>query len=142
MAEASTTKHDQLVSYYVDIWNEADYSKLPDAVAESVIVHDPGAPEDEMHGRDAFEAFLRELRTGFPDFEVTIDDMLASDDVGMTEWTVTGTHEGEFNGIPSTEREIDLRGMDKILVADGKVEEHRIYYNPQELVEQLGLTEE
>lgn len=135
MTEASATKHDHLMSEYVDIWNEEDYSKLPDVVAESVTVHDPGAPEGEVRGRDALEAFLRELRTGFPDFEVTIDDTLASDDIIMSEWTFTGTHNGEFNGIPPTEREINLRGMDKTLITDGKIQEHRIYYNLQEMFE-------
>lgn len=142
MAESRTTEHAQLMGDYLDIWNESEYSKLPDVVAESVTVYDPGAPGGEIRGRDALEAFLRELRTGFPDFEVTIDDTLASDDVIMAEWTFTATHGGEFNGIPPTGREIDLRGMDKIVVTDGKVQEHRIYYNLQELFEQLGLTEE
>lgn len=142
MTEASATKHAQLMSDYVDIWNGGEYSKLPDIVAESVTVYDPGAPEGEVRGRDALEAFLREVRTGFPDFEVILEDTLASDDVVMAEWTVTGTHEGEFNDIPPTEREIDLKGMDKIIVADGKVQEHRIYYDLQEMFEQLGLTAE
>lgn len=132
---------ERLLDEYVTIWNEAEYSKLPDVVAESVTVSDPGAPEGEVHGRDSLEAYLRELRTGFPDFTVTIDDMLASDEVIMAEWTVSGTHEGEFNDIPPTERELELTGMDKILVADGKVQEHRIHYNLQEMFEQLGLSE-
>ena len=83
MTEASATKHAHLISEYVDIWNEEDYSKLPDFVAESVTVYDPGAPEDEVRGRDALEAFLREPWAGFPDLAVTIDDTLASDDVGI-----------------------------------------------------------
>lgn len=140
MTETGLTEHKQLLSDYLEVWN-GDFSKLT-VVSESVTVYDPSAPGGEVHGRDALEAFLRELRAGFPDFQLTIDVMLVSDDVVMGEWTFTGTHDGEFNDIPPTEREIELTGMEKILIADSKVEEHRIYYNLQELSKQLGLTED
>ncbi|WP_276255441.1 ester cyclase [Halomontanus rarus] len=133
---------EQLVENYAEIWNDAAYGMIPEVTAESVTVYDPGAPDGEVHGRDGLEAFLRELRTAFPDLHIAIEDILASDEVIMGEWTVTGTHEGEFNDIPPTDRERELTGMDKILVADGRVQEHRIYYDLHELFEQLGLTNE
>lgn len=43
---------------------------------------------------------------------------------------------------PPTNREIEIMGTDKILITDDKVQEHRIYYNLQEMFEQLGLTDE
>lgn len=133
---------EQIVNDYVDVWNEGNYGQIPDVVTESVAIYDPGAPGGEVHGREGFEAFLREVRTGFPDFHIAVDDVLAGDDVVMAEWTATGTHEGEFNDVPPTGREIDMTGMSKILIADGKVEEDRIYYDRQELFEQLGLADD
>lgn len=133
---------ESLLGDYIDVWNEADYSKLPDVVDESIDVFDPGAPGGELHGRDALEGFIREIRTGFPDFEVRLGDVLAADDIVMAEWTATGTHEGEFNGIPPTERELELEGMDKFLLEDGKLQEHRIYYDLQGMLEQLGVAEQ
>lgn len=125
---------------YVNLWN-GDFSKL-DVVSESVTVYDPGVPDGELHGRDAVEKHIKELHAAFPDFQIALEDTLASDELIMGEWTATGTHEGEFNGIPPTGREIDLTGMDKIRVRNGAVQEHRIYFNLQEMFEQLGLTEE
>lgn len=139
MTEPSVPKHEQLTSDYVDLWN-GDFSKL-DVVSTSVTVHDPGAADGELHGRDAVETYIKELREGFPDFQITVEDTLTSDDLIMGEWTATGTHEGEFNDVPPTGNELDLTGMDKIRVADGTVQEHRIYYNLQEMFEQLGVTQ-
>jgi steroid delta-isomerase-like uncharacterized protein len=136
MADTETAEHEQLVNDYVDLWH-GEFSKR-DVVAESVTLRDPGLPEGEIHGRDAVVAFLRDLRTGFPDFHVTIDDHLADEGTIMAEWTATGTHEGEFNGLAPTGREMELTGMDKILVADGRVQEHRIYYDVREMMAQLG----
>ena len=140
MSESSLTKHEQLVNDYIDLWN-GDFSKR-EVVAESATLSDPGLPEGEIHGRGAVEAFIRKLRTGFPDFHVTIDEHLTSDETVMAEWTATGTHDGEFNGMPPTGREMELKGMDTIVVSDEKVLEHRIYYDVQDLLEQLGVGEE
>lgn len=140
MAEASATEHDQLISEYVTVWNEGNYAKLPDVVTEDVALYDPGAPEGEIHGRDALEGFLQELRRGFPDLHVTINEMVATEAGVMAEWTATGTHKGEFNGIPPTQREVEFQGMDNIMITDGKVKEHRVYYDSREMQTQLGLT--
>jgi predicted ester cyclase len=60
----------------------------------------------------------------------------------MKEWTVTATHDGEYSGIPPTNREVEISGMAKILTENGKVVEDRLYYDLQEVFDQLGLTEE
>ncbi|MFA9417290.1 ester cyclase [Natrinema sp. HArc-T2] len=89
---------------YRELWN-GDFSKL-DVVADSVDVYVPSLSDGEFHSREAFEAYLRDLRTGFPDWHVTVDNILADDEMVMKEWTVTATHNGEYNGIPPTGREM------------------------------------
>ena len=64
--------------------------------------------------------------------------MLVSDDVIMGEWVFTDTHDSELNDIPPTEREMELKGMDTILIVDGKVQEHQVYYNLYGMFEQFG----
>lgn len=140
MSKTEKTDHESLMNDYTALWN-GDFSKL-DVVAESVDLYVPSLSDGEIHGRDAFEAYLRELRTGFPDWHVTMKDMLANEDVVMKEWTVTATHKGEYNGIPATERTIDISGMGKILIVNGEVQEDHLYYDFHELIEQLGLTEQ
>lgn len=136
MAKTSTPEIDALMSEYTELWN-GDFSKL-DVVAESVAVYHPAAPDGVVRGRDALEAFIREFHSAFPDFRITVDDWMSTDGVAMKEWTVTGTHKGEFNGIPPTGSEIETSGMAKIRIADGRVQEDRLYYNPQLMAEQLG----
>ena len=137
MAEPNTTELEQTMSDYTELWN-GDFSKL-DVVGESVEVHHPAAPEGVVHGRDALEAFIRELHSAFPDFQIVVDNWLSSGGVAMKEWTMTGTHEGRFNELPPTGREIESRGMAKVVIDGGKVQEDRLYYNPQLMAEQLGV---
>lgn len=143
MSEASTTEHERTLSTYrdyEDLWN-GDLSNI-DVVAESISLSDPALPDGEIHGREAFEAYLREVRSAFPDWHVVADDLLVDDGIVMKEWTTTGTHRGEYKGVPPTGREIEISGMARDVIADGKVQEARLYYDPQEVPEQLGLTED
>lgn len=148
MAEARPDP-EQIVTAYVDAWNEQAYSELPDLVAESFVMHDPAAPGDdvpgpagEVHGRDGLEGFMRGVTTGFPDFTVDIVDMLSRGDLVMYEGEITMTHEGEFDGIPPTGETVEMRETSKCRVEDGKVQEHRVYFDQQEVFEQLGLAED
>lgn len=136
----TATELASLMSDYTALWN-GDFSQM-DSVAKSVTVYHHAAPDGVIRGREELEGFVREFHTAFPDFHIAVDDLISSDEVVMKEWTITGTHEEEFNGTPPTGREIESTGMAKILVADGRVQEDRLYYNPQLMVEQLGLTEE
>ncbi|WP_440008889.1 ester cyclase [Halomicrococcus sp. SG-WS-1] len=146
MAKA-TPDAEQLVRDYVEMWNEQEYSKIPDLVSESFVMHDPAAPaegvpgpEREVHGPDGLEAFMRGVMAGFPAFQIDILDMLSSDDLVMYEAELTMTHEGEFDGIPPTGKELESREMSKYRIADGKIQEHRVYFDMQEAFEQLGVT--
>lgn len=72
MAEAGTAESEQLLREAMEVWG-GDFSKL-DLAAESIDVYHAALPDGEVHNRDAFEAFLGEFTTAFPDFQVTIDD--------------------------------------------------------------------
>lgn len=61
-----------------------DFSKL-EMVSESVEIYDPGMPGEEVHGLEGLKTYISELRTGFPDFQLTIDDWIAGGDVVMME---------------------------------------------------------
>lgn len=140
MAKTDVTRQKQVMNDYTALWN-GDFSKL-DVVAESVEIHHHAAPGGLVRGREALEAFIREFHSAFPDFHIAVDDWLGGDGVAMKEWTMTGTHEGRLRDIPPTGREVESRGMAKIVIADGKVQADRLYYNPQLMMEQLGVAEE
>lgn len=137
---ADTPEIERVLNDYLDVWN-GDFSKV-DVLADSISHYQPNAPEGGIHGREAVETHIRELHEAFPDQRHTIDDVVAADEIVMTEWTLTGTHEGTYLGVPPTERGMELKGMGKTRIVDGKVREDRLYYDRQEMFEQLGLTED
>jgi steroid delta-isomerase-like uncharacterized protein len=131
---------EQLMSDYVDLLN-GDDSKL-DVLSESYRYHSSGLPKEGIQGREAYRDYNQTLHEAFPDIEYTITDMLASDEVVMSEWTVTGTHDGEFSGIPPTGRTIEMHTMAKEVIEDEQIQEEWGYTDMNELMVQLGITDE
>ncbi|MEF8877831.1 MAG: hypothetical protein V5A60_14040, partial [Haloarculaceae archaeon] len=61
MTAVVSTRHEQPMSAYLALWN-GEYSKI-DSVSDSFVAYEPSAPGGEVHGPDALEAYVRELRT-------------------------------------------------------------------------------
>lgn len=127
---------------FVQMTNERDYDKLPDIFAESFRWETPAAPGGEVKSHEEAEEVIEKIVGGFPDFSAELTDLLTSDETGMAGVRFTGTHEGEYEGIPPTGQEFELPGMSKWTVADGKIQELHDYANMQDLVDQLGVPEE
>ena len=73
-------------------------------------------PVDAKEHKKMDEAILR----GFPDFKITLDDILAVEDKVIVRGKMTGTHKGDFNNIPPTGRKINLPFIGIMKFKDGK----------------------
>lgn len=131
---------EQVARDFLNAVNDRDYSTLSDVLSESMTWIDPSLPESEVHGSEAFETMLREIVVGFPDFHIEILDILADENVVMAELLYTGTHQGEFFGLPPTGREIEFQGVETYQIESGNIIRGRVYFSDAELKEQLGLT--
>lgn len=113
---ATTAASERLVRDLVEHVNERDYAALSDVLAESFVFVDPTIPEGEVHGPEGFESLIREIEQGSPDFHIEVLDILADGEVVMLEALYSGTHRGEFFGLPHSSRrslgrsEAPLRG--------------------------------
>lgn len=123
----------------IEAWFNGDSSKN-DVLDESVYVYNPGLPDDEVHSRDAFQAYMDEIRAGFPDIHLSFEEVTSNDDIVMAEFQITGTHEAEFQGLPPTGRSVEIWGIDKLRIEDGTITEYYTYYDTQDIPDQLGLT--
>lgn len=138
VASAGPSGYEHVVEEYDDLWH-GDFSKL-DVAAESIALYEPGAPGGELHGRDALRSHVEEMRGAFPDLQLELGDVAVGDGFVMAEATVSGTFEGELYGAPPTGRSMEFTGVDKLVISNGMVQEHRIYYDQKEMLAQLGIT--
>jgi len=93
----------------------------------------PGTPQGPEGGRTLFRA----LRTAFPDLTVTIEDMLAEGDKVVTRQTFSGTHKGEWMGIPATGRAVQWAVIDIVRLEDDRLVDHWAVADFHGLTQQL-----
>ncbi len=89
--------------------NKGNLEEFHQIFAPGVVDHDP-AP-DQGKGPDGFIGFFTQFRTAFPDLKIAVDHMVADEDNVAIAYTVTGTQNGLFQGIPATGKKIKARGM-------------------------------
>lgn len=76
---------------------------------------------------------------GFPKYRLKAEDIIEQGDKVVVRARISGTHLGEFNGIPPTGRSIDLPFMIIYRFEGGKIAEHWLEANHLALLTQLGV---
>jgi steroid delta-isomerase-like uncharacterized protein len=115
--------------------SEDAYWELNDPDFVNLAPLPPGIPAD----REGGFAYLFGFMNAFPDSRVTIDDMIAEGDQVVTKKTFTGTHTGDFAGIPASGNSVVLQFVDIMRVRDGKIVEHWNCIDQLSLMQQLGV---
>ncbi|MDQ4101228.1 MAG: ester cyclase [Thermoproteota archaeon] len=82
------------------------------------VFHFPGVPPMDW---TSHRQFIIGLSKAFPDLHFKIEDILAEDDKVAYRLTVNGTHKGEFQGIPPTNKKVSFSSTGISNIVDGKV---------------------
>jgi steroid delta-isomerase-like uncharacterized protein len=85
---------------------------------------------------------IQYLKTAFPDMKMTIRDLIVDGDRAVWRWTFTGTHRGEFAGIPATGRPVEYEGVSIERVRDGRIAERWDFPDLLTAMRQLGALPE
>jgi steroid delta-isomerase-like uncharacterized protein len=93
------------------------------AKADEFISPDYVGRPSGTRGPDGYRQLLTRFRTAFPDFRVTIEDLTAEDDVVACFATWSGTHVGEWLGVPPTGKSVSWRASMFRRIRDGKLVE-------------------
>jgi steroid delta-isomerase-like uncharacterized protein len=86
------------------------------------------------------EAFFRMQLAGFPDMHMHVEDVISSGDKVVARVRYTGTHRGEFMGMPATGKSVDVQLIDMFRFGDdGLVREHWGVLDALAMMQQLGV---
>ena len=81
---------------------------------------------------------MQAFTTAFPDARITPESTLAEGAETVMRWRITGTHRGEFQGVPATGRPIALDGIEWNRFEDGKIAEHWAQFDLVAVLGQIG----
>ena len=91
-------------------------------------------------GIEGLKDVLVMLLTAFPDMHWVVEEQIGERRKVLTRFTWTGTHEGEFLGIPATMNPVTVKGTVIDHLTQGKVKETRILMDMFGLMQQLGVS--
>ena len=88
--------------------------------------------------REGFKDYVRMWLAGFPDAHCEVGDLIAEGD--RVSWSVraTGTHTGEFMGIPPTGNAIDFDSFNVCEMRNGRPYRHKVLHDMLTMLQQLG----
>jgi len=138
--EKQAVKEDEnkaMVHRVEELWNTGDLTAADDIFAVDFVNHDPSSPD--VRDLETYKDFITRIRTAFPDFHVTVEDLLSEGDKVAARWTATGTHKGELMGIPPTDKQATWSGMTIYRIAGGKIVEVWWAKDMYSLLMQLGV---
>jgi steroid delta-isomerase-like uncharacterized protein len=126
-----------IVRFVEELFNKGNMGIVSEIFAPDFIEREqlpPGIP----NGREGVKVLTTMLRSAFPDFNATIDDILAEGDKVVIRMTWSGTQKGEFMGVPATGKRVSFGVIDIIRIANGKLVEHWGQMDSMSLMQQLG----
>jgi predicted ester cyclase len=98
----------------------------------------PSGSSKPMSREELDSGFLA-LCKAFPDLRYSFEELVAKGDKLTTRFSFTGTHMGEYMGIPATGNKIEVTGLSISLIKDGKFVEDREQTDTLGMMTQLGM---
>lgn len=118
----SIEKNKSVMEKFVEFINTANEKLAADLVSEEAIFYAPTNPEP-LRGTKGYMVILNMMRSSFPDISWKLEEMVAENASIAARFTMTGTHKGDFFGIPATGKTFKINVMNFYRFSDGKVSE-------------------
>jgi len=127
-----------LVEKYIEAWNTKDLQLIYEMLDPRYKLHLPSINPNTM-SNEQFKAWYESIYQAFPDVHYDIKEIFADGDKVCVQWIFTGTHEGDFQGIPATGKRIEVSAIEICMIQDGKIIEEKAETDSQGWIQQLGL---
>lgn len=118
-------------------FSKGDTSVFDSYTSEDFIEHQYGFNPPNV---SSVKRAITNLHKAFPDFSMTIEDIVSSGDKVWGRMTARGTHEGQFGQLAPTGNKFEITVIDIMRFSEGKLVEHWGVPDRVALMEQLGAT--
>lgn len=137
---ASIAHNRRIAREWIEQFNRRNHAYEAEILTSDYIAYPPESLSPAPFDHDAWTGFLQGFLTGFPDLHLEIQDAVADEHMVAQRILFTGTHTGDFQGLPPTNRKIRLTGLELNHVRDGRVDHHWFQLDQVTMMQQLGLT--
>lgn len=134
--ERGGTELDQLAA----AWRAALEGGGFDAVCTPDVSYEDPVAVQPLRGAEEIDGHARTLRAAFPDLRVEpTSPPLGRGGFACVPWRALGTHRGDVDILPASERFVTLHGLHYLELTDGRVRRARGFFDLYDAATQLGM---
>jgi steroid delta-isomerase-like uncharacterized protein len=131
------TMSDRVAVAWDRAWNHGEVGALDEVLA--VDYRRTGLYDPRPLDRDGMKASIKQVRASFPDLVTRIDCTVQTPDAIAILWRSSGTHRGEFAGVPATGKQIETAGASFCRIRDSSIVEEVETWDPRDILSKLGI---
>ncbi len=100
--------------FAVEPWGNGNLAVLDEVCAPDYVIATTGTLQDLKNAISVY-------RKAIPDLKIEVGEMLAEGDLVAYNWTMSGTHQGEYQGLAPTGKPLKTTGITIVRFANGKI---------------------
>ena len=128
-----------VIRRFIQLLNGANGIRAAEIISPSALFRIPGEPEARL-GPNGCLAIIDILRSGFPDIQWTLHDMIGEDDKVAVRVTMRGTHRASFLHVPATGKTILVQSIGFYRLTGGKLLEEYVQPDLSALLQRITPT--
>jgi steroid delta-isomerase-like uncharacterized protein len=123
---------------YEEVWNKRKLEVINEIISPSHAIQAPNNSGSSI-GPEAYKRNVLLFFAGYPDLHWTIEDTIAEKDKVVACWTISGTHKGDYMGVPATNKKVSVDGITIHHIANGKIMDSYVSWDIWGMMQQLGV---
>ncbi|HSK83559.1 MAG TPA: ester cyclase [Rubrobacter sp.] len=96
---------------YEEAFGGGNAELIDEVLHSDFVCHDPNSETREVRGAQTMKGEIEYFRQALPDLTYTVEDQISEGHKVTTRYTLTGTHQGEFFGVPGSGKRIEISGI-------------------------------
>ena len=129
-------EHKRLVNrIYDEAISSGIYDVIDELIAPDYVSY--GLPMS-INGPQGLRQSIETFRLAFPDLYMLVEEQIADGDQVSNQGYITGTHRGEFLGVPASGQQIKVNVISILRFEDSKVMESWVQIDFMSLMQQIG----
>jgi steroid delta-isomerase-like uncharacterized protein len=133
-----TSDAERVLEAWAMAWSSHDTEKVLSLFTDDCVYEDVtfGAIS---RGKEELRTFVDGVFAGIPDLKVDLTTHFAAGTWAGMEWVMSGTHKGDFPGMPATGKRFSIRGVTILELQAGKIRRNSDYWDAAGVMRQVGL---
>jgi steroid delta-isomerase-like uncharacterized protein len=130
----------EVVRWFFENFEKGNRDEVQKLLGDNYLLHISGQ-QNPLTRQEALE-LMKSYNTAFPDLKFTIQLTLTDGEYVITRAVGRGTHKGEFNGIPATDKKVTAASITIHRIQNSRIVEEYTEFDAVGLLQQLGAWQE